>query len=294
MDHSLYARLTAIRTTLMCGNRYTMGIEITISIIKYLITVLAGILLGNSAVYIFNHMPGQWFLDYDEKLPDDNGAAGQNEGPKTDIFGAAGPESLIDGRGKNSGADFYRPQRVRSTPWKYLFSMLFIAIGLYLVQDDWIYTIAVLIVCWILLELSIADIKYRIVPDQLVILLAVSAVGLIQYHTGWQDMLSGAALGMGIMGATALLGRAIYRRDAVGGGDIKLFASLGLVLGTKGVLAVFMLSAMISGAHMVILLAARKIKRKDTIPMVPYIALAAAIYLIFIWPHIDSVLAAFI
>jgi molecular chaperone HtpG len=54
-------------------------------------------------------------------------------------------------------------------------------------------------------------------------LLAVSAVGFIQYHTGWQDMLAGAALGTGIVGATALLGRALYKRDAVGGGDIKLF-----------------------------------------------------------------------
>lgn len=277
-----------------------------IQIIKYLITVITAVLLGNGAVYMFNHMPGKWFLDYDESLPSVNDhnplqsgedsrpsqpyeRDGSNK-PKTDVFGAAGPESLIDGRGKDSGPEVYRPQRVRSTPWKYLFSMLFIAIGLYLVKDDWLYTVAVLAVCWILLELSIADIKYRIVPDQLVILLAVSAVGFIQYHTGWQDMLCGAALGIGIIGATALLGRVLYKRDAVGGGDIKLFAALGLLLGTKGVLAVFMISALISGAHMVILLASRRIKRNDTVPMVPYIAASAAIYMIFMWPHIDMIM----
>ena len=44
-----------------------------------------------------------------------------------------------------------------------------------------------------------------------------------------------------------------------------------------------MLSALLSGAHMVVLLAMHKIKRKDTIPMVPYIVAAASIYLIFIW-----------
>ncbi len=245
-----------------------------IQIIKYLLTVLAGILLGNSAVYLFNHMPGKWFMDYGEKLPEEK--TDDTSEPKTDVFGAAGPESLKDRKPGD-------PQRVRSTPWKYYFSMLFIAAGLYLVRDDWVYTIAVMIICWILLELSISDIKYRIVPDQLLIMLAVSAVGVIQYHTGWMDMLCGAALGIGIMGATALLGKAMYKRDTVGGGDIKLFGALGLVLGVRGVLAVFMISALLSGAHMVFLLATRRIKRKDTIPMVPYIAAAAGIYLIFLW-----------
>lgn len=262
---------------------------ILIQTIKYLITVIAGILLGNGAVYLFNHMPGKWFTDYGEALPGKQNSdhlssqdrerlsgSGYAPEPETDVFGAAGPESLKDRKPGD-------PQRVRSTPWKYLFSMLFIATGLYLVRDDWVYTIAVLIICWILLELSISDIKYRIVPDQLLVLLAVSAVGVIQYHTGWLDILCGASLGIGIMGVTALIGKAMYKRDAVGGGDIKLFGALGLVLGVRGVLTVFMLSALISGAHMVFLLATRRIKRKDTIPMVPYIALAAGIYLVFLW-----------
>lgn len=261
-----------------------MDIELITSIIKYLVTVLVGVLLGNGAVYMFNHMPGRWFMDYDESLPEEVDTSGdKEEKTKTDVFGAAGAESL-----RNWWPGM--PQRVRSTPWKYLFSMLFIAVGLYLVRDDWSYAASVVLAVWILLELAIADIKYRIVPDQLLILLAVSAVGFIQYHTGWQDMLAGAALGIGIMGATAILGRAIYKRDAVGGGDIKLLAVLGLLLGTKGVLTVFMLSALISGAHMVILLAARRIKRNDSVPMVPYLAASAAIYLIFIWPHIDAIL----
>ena len=275
-----------------------MDIEIIITIIKCLVTVLAGMILGNGAVYLFNHMPGKWFLDYDEELPYDKGfdesVGTDDQKQKTDMFGAAGPESLIDGRGKDSGKDTYRPQRVKSTPWKYLFSMFFIAIGLYMVQTDWIYTVTALAVSWILIELSIADIKYRIVPDQLVILLAVSAVGFIQYHTGWQDMLAGAALGLGIMAVTALLGRALYKREAVGGGDIRLFAALGLVLGTKGILFVYMISALLSGAHMVFLLAARKIKKNDTIPMVPYIAAAAIIYMVFLWQHIDLIISAFL
>ncbi len=233
--------------------------EILVQVIKYLIAVILGVVLGNSAVYMFNHMPAAWFCDYGEEPSD------ELKDPYT--------------------------QRVKSTPWKYTFSMLFVAAGLYLVRDDWVYALAVLVILWLLLEMSISDIKYRIVPDQLLVLLAVSAAGVIQYRS-WQDMLYGAAAGFLIMGMTALLGKALYRRDAVGGGDIKLFSALGLLLGLRGVLFVFMLSALLSGAGLAYLLAKKKIKRTDTVPMVPFIAAAAGIYLLFISQRIDFILSS--
>lgn len=236
-----------------------MEIELLTDLIKYLITVAAGILLGNGAVYLFNHMPAEWFCDYGEE-------------PSEEL------------------RDPYT-QRIKSTPWKYYFSMLFIAVGLYLVRTDILYTISVLIVLWILVELSISDVKYRIVPDQLLILLAVSSIGMIEFREGWKDMLYGAAFGFAAMAAVAVIGKAFYRRESVGGGDIKLFAALGLVLGLKGVIAVMIISTLVSAAHLTLLLALRKIKVKDTIPMVPYIAFATGVYMVFIAPHIDRIIS---
>ena len=103
-----------------------MDTDLIISIIKYLATVLAAVLLGNGAVYLFNHMPAEWFCDYSSE-------------PSEEL------------------KDPYT-QRVKSTPWKYYFSMLFIVSGLYLVRDDWVYTVASMLITWILLELSISDI----------------------------------------------------------------------------------------------------------------------------------------
>ena len=236
-------------------------------IIKYLCAVLLGVLFGNGAVYLFNHMPAEWFCDYGESVAEKEKAES-----KPDFFGSAVKDI----------SDPYK-QRVRSYPWKYVFSMFFVAAGLYLVRLDWAFALASVFVLWILLELTISDIKYRIVPDQLIVLLAVSAVGFVQYHSSWKDMLYGAAAGLAIMGFTALLGKALYRRESVGGGDIKLFGAIGLILGLRGVLLVFALTALISGGVLVFLLAAGKIKTKDTIPMVPFIAASAAIYLIFVW-----------
>lgn len=225
--------------------------SILITTIKLLAAVLAAIFAGNGAVYLFNHMPAQWFCDYGEK-------------PTEDML------------------DPYT-QRVKSYPWKYLFTMVFVVLNIKMVMDDWQFAIGGLCVIWLLLEMAIADIKYRIVPDQLILLLTVCALGFIPYLGGWKPCLIGAAIGFGIMGGTALLGKLAYKRDTLGGGDIKLFTSLGLIMGPVGIVVTIVLTTLISAGHFVYLLSIKKIRKTDTVPMVPYIAIAATIYLVFLW-----------
>lgn len=230
-----------------------------IVIVKCLAAILVGVLFGNGAVYFFNKMPAKWFCDYGEE-------------PSEEL------------------KDRYT-QRIKSYPWKWAFTMLFIAMGIWLAIKDWRFAIPAICVIWILTEISISDIKYRIIPDQLVILLAVSAVGFIAFQGSWKDCLIGAVLGFGIMGFIALMGRMIYKKEALGGGDIKLFACLGLISGVYGVLAIFVMTTLISAAHCVWLLARKKIKRTDTLPMAPYIAIATAIYMLFLWGRLELLLS---
>ena len=95
---------------------------------------------------------------------------------------------------------------------------------------------------------------------------------------GWLLYAAGSAF---FASLTAILGKITYRRDAVGGGDIKLFSALGLVCGPGGIILVFMMTALLSAGHAVILMARGKLKRTDTIAMAPYIAIASCIYLVF-------------
>lgn len=214
--------------------------------------ILAGIALGNAAVYLFNRMPTQWFCDYD-----------QNKVAEI--------------------PDFPYTQRIKSYPWKFIFSMFFISMGIYLaVRDPW-FAAAALLLMWLMVELSIGDVLYKIIPDQLLILISVTALGFLKYNQGWQDMAAGAAIGFGITGLTALMGKLAYGRETLGGGDIKLFTALGLVLGMGGILAVFLLSTLFSAGHFVILLAEKKIKMHDSRPMAPYIAAAVFVYVTFLW-----------
>lgn len=230
-----------------------MTTSIILTIIKCLAAILVGIFAGNGAVYLFNHMPAQWFCDYGQKPTE------EMMNPYT--------------------------QRIKSYPWKYIFTMLFTVIAVKLVIDDWQFAIAAVCAVWLLLEMAIGDIKYRIIPDQLILLLAICALGFIPYHGSWQSSLYGALIGFGIMMTMAALGKLTYKRDTLGGGDIKLFASLGLVVGSTGILTVIVLTTLFSAAHICLLLGQKKIKKSDTLPMVPYIAVAASIYIVFLWKY---------
>ena len=86
--------------------------------------------------------------------------------------------------------------------------------------------------------MSIADIKYKIVPDQRIMLLVITAIGYIPHHDGGPvEGLWGMLIGLGVMLLMAGLGKLIYKKDTIGGGDIKLFAALGLCMGIDGIIA---------------------------------------------------------
>ncbi len=227
-----------------------MGMSVMTVVMKALAGVLVGILMGNGAVYLFNRMPAKWFADYGEEPC----------------------EELLNQDG----------QRLKSYPWKFVFSMLFAAIAVYGFARDWRYAIAVLCILWILLEIAVGDQKYRIISDELVILLAVSSIGMARYVNGWKDMLMGALAGFLIMGFGALIGRMAYHKPAVGGGDIKLFAAVGLTGGLYGMFAVFILTALLSAGHLVYRIARRTARKGQAVPMAPYVFVSALIYFLFL------------
>ena len=211
----------------------------------------AGVVLGNGAVYFFNRMPGKWLCEYDEE-------------PSQELLHPT-------------------CQRVKSTPWKYVFTGFFVVIGITLGLQNPLYAFPALIAIWLLLEMSIADIKYMIVPDQLIMLLVITGLGFISHHVfGIMDCLVGAAVGFGVMLLIAVIGRLMYKKPAVGGADVKLFAALGLVLGTDGIVAVFVISTFLSSGHFIWMMVRKGAKLTDERPMVPYIAAAATIYLVIL------------
>ena len=106
---------------------------------------------------------------------------------------------------------------------------------------------------WILLCclfcLSLTDLECMIIPDVcLIIAAAVWVIFLPLSGMGWPavrgGLLAGLIFGGGLLGLSLLMDR-ILKRDSLGGGDIKLFAVLGLYLGIVGTLFMTVLACLL-------------------------------------------------
>lgn len=146
----------------------------------------------------------------------------------------------------------------------------------------------------LLLTAFFVDVDHRIIPDEVVLAGLAGGVAAFAcnfflplriYGGGtWWDPLLGILAGSGSLLLIALVAMLIYKSDdALGMGDVKLFAPIGLFLGWKiGILALF-LSIFLSGVVSLLLLVAGIKKRKDAIPLGPFIVTAVFICILWGW-----------
>lgn len=240
-------------------------------ITKIVIAILAAVLLGNASVVMFNHMPEKWFEDWDSSKSSDE--------PVRIL-----PPKLI-------AADNSCRQRIPSTPWKYLFVGMFGICGVYLAITASVrYEIAVLVILFIALEMAIADRLYKIVPDQLQILLAVSSLGLIGYYDNWWEPLAGAAIGLALSLSIYGLGMLLFKTGSIGGADMKFYICMGLVVGRSGIVMIFILTTIVFAVEAAVRIAAGRGSIKDSNAMLPSAFVASFIYLVFLCNIIDTIL----
>jgi prepilin signal peptidase PulO-like enzyme (type II secretory pathway) len=216
------------------------------------VSIAAGLLAGYGAIYVFNKVPSKWLCDYDE-VPDDR----------------------------------HLPPRIGRYPWAPLFSLVFATAACKAFLVSWFYGAAALPALWLLLLIGLSDIKYRIIPDQFVILLAVTGIGFAAIDRGnlgryaFLSPLFGLLAGGGLFFAIMLLGRLIAKKEIMGFGDVKLTAVCGLIAGLQGIVAIMIMTALSSAAVLSFRLARGSIRATDETPLGPFIAGAAAVYLMF-------------
>lgn len=133
-----------------------------------------------------------------------------------------------------------------------------------------------------LLPISFIDLSHKLVLNVLTFPGIIIGLGLAIFLrlTTVPEALSGLILGGGFLWAVGLLGKGIFKKESMGGGDIKLGAMIGVFLGPQVIIALF-LAFFLAMPVLAIGLSSRRIKIGSTIPFGPFISLGAVTIICF-------------
>lgn len=165
--------------------------------------------------------------------------------------------------------------------------------------------------CLALLIIAFIDIDFRIIPDVIdkpgMLLAPVLSFAAPYLHlTGFTQLLSwlgwnwqvsqpfswsdrllalasslaGMALGAGLTYGVGVAGKAVFRKEAMGFGDVKLMGMVGGLLGWQGAIMTFFLGCVIGAVVGMTLMAAAR-RRDPHIPFGPFLAAAGVLVLFY-------------
>ena len=154
---------------------------------------------------------------------------------------------------------------------------------IYLIYGLSIQSLVYLILSSALIIIAFIDLNEQIVPD--VISLPGIGVGLILSffvpYISFINSALGVVVGGGIILIIALVGSMIFKKEAMGGGDVKLAAMIGAFLGWRYAIISLFLGFFLGALTGIILIMAKIKKREDAIPFGPFIALGSIITLLW-------------
>lgn len=130
----------------------------------------------------------------------------------------------------------------------------------------------------LLIVISFVDIKHMEIPDSLIVAgLVLGAVQLLAsvftpHFDVWYSYLIGLAAGGLPLLLIAMFGLYVLKKEAMGGGDIKLMAFAGLVIGWKLIIVAYAIGIFTGALAGVLLMVMRKRDRSDAIPFGPFLS----------------------
>ncbi len=143
-----------------------------------------------------------------------------------------------------------------------------------------------LVLISLLIIITFIDFDHYIIPDGLLILGSVFAIVfnlIFKVITIKESLLGLLICGGGVLALIYII-EFLVKKEVMGGGDIKLFAMLGLFLGIKNSLLVALISVYVGAIFGIISIIYSKIKKKEFNSMIPYgpfISIAAFIVILY-------------
>tara|TARA_B100001971_G_scaffold213155_1_gene245497 strand:- start:86639 stop:87067 length:429 start_codon:yes stop_codon:yes gene_type:complete len=125
------------------------------------------------------------------------------------------------------------------------------------------------------------DVEFHLLPDKLNLALLIIILPYAFLTTSIANMALGFLIGFG---GTYLITYLFYKlrgQIGLGGGDIKLFGVLGILLGPEGILQCIFFSALVGSVIGIILIASGKMNKNKPLAFGPYIIIVATVQIYF-------------
>jgi leader peptidase (prepilin peptidase)/N-methyltransferase len=135
----------------------------------------------------------------------------------------------------------------------------------------------------VLVLVTVTDLEHRMIPNR-AILPAIGMAALVSplwFGPGWYLALVGGAIGYGFFWIAVQLGNRFIGRGAMGEGDVKLAAFVGLITGFPGIITALVVTIIAGGVISLVLLLTRVVNLRSGIPYGPFICLGGFLTMLY-------------
>ncbi|MCX7905902.1 MAG: prepilin peptidase [Elusimicrobiales bacterium] len=142
-----------------------------------------------------------------------------------------------------------------------------------------------ILIIYLLVIISVIDIEIMMLSDLFSYLLAL--LGLIfsfsnpmfegVFHKKLLSSFLGIFLGAGFMYLLMVLAKFIYKKEAVGEGDVFLMGGIGSIVGYSGIFDIIFISSFLGTIYGVYLIILKRASKHSAIPFGPFLAIACTI-----------------
>lgn len=152
------------------------------------------------------------------------------------------------------------------------------------------WTAVLLTAVYCLIILSVIDLELMIIPDRFslgLIVLGLATFALNPNFAGtlldrFLQSLLGAGVGFFGTLAVALLGYVMFKKEAMGGGDVKLMGGIGAFVGWEGVITTIIFASALGLVYSVFLMIFKGKGKGDAIPFGPFLSVGALINMYYL------------
>ena len=146
-----------------------------------------------------------------------------------------------------------------------------------------VYAITVMLLSSVLICVFFIDLEHTYIPDRFqIIIFALSFVAMFfNGYSSWQDHLIGGFAGGLVFLLIYYIALAVYKKEGLGFGDVKLIFVLGLFLGWQRLILAMLITSI---SACLILLPIKYVKKTDSqteFPFAPFITFGALVALLF-------------